>query len=162
MTPFRRGSLAGHRERGATSVLVIVLLVPVLFGAVALSVDVGALMWERHQLQNGADAAVASAARACAKDLATCSPSAVGLTGLAGLNANDGVSTVQSICANAAARAQSVSLAAAAGLVAAAAPPTGEVDLTVTGLRSAEGVVVVGLTRDADRFPKCDSRSSFR
>ncbi|MGN6498496.1 MAG: DUF2141 domain-containing protein [Tsuneonella sp.] len=55
-----------------------------------------------------------------------------------------------------------MSLAAAAGLVAAAAPPTGEVDLTVTGLRSAEGVVLVCLTRDADRFPKCDSRSSFR
>lgn len=58
-------ALASSTERGATSVIVVLLLVPVLFGAAALSVDVGALMWERRQLQNGADAAVTAAAQLC-------------------------------------------------------------------------------------------------
>lgn len=93
------------RERGATSVLVVVLLLPVLLGAAALSFDVGQLMWERRQLQNGADAAVMSAANTCAKTPTSCPTTATtALTTLAGNNANDGTTTVQSICGSTAAK----------------------------------------------------------
>jgi Flp pilus assembly protein TadG len=93
-----------HYERGATSVLVIVLLVPVLFGAAALSIDVGQLMWERRQLQNGSDASVMAAAKTCLDTPALCpTGSTAPLATLAGENANDGATTVSSICGNAAA-----------------------------------------------------------
>ena len=53
-----RRSLRGERrDRGAAAVLVTVLLAGgVIMGMLALSVDVGTLMLERRQLQNGADA----------------------------------------------------------------------------------------------------------
>jgi Flp pilus assembly protein TadG len=103
---FLKLRAAGSGERGATSVIVVVLLVPVLLGATALSVDLGQLMWERRQLQNGADAAVMAAANTCAKTPASCpTTTTTALTTLAGDNANDGTTTVQSICGSAAAKA---------------------------------------------------------
>ena len=43
--------------------------------------------------------------------------------------------------------------AGAAVLLTGAAEPGGEVSLTVTGLRSAKGQILICLTREADRFP---------
>ena len=39
----------------------------VVFGFLAISVDVGGLLWERRQLQNAADAAALSLATECGK-----------------------------------------------------------------------------------------------
>jgi hypothetical protein len=93
-------------ERGATSVVVIVLLVPVLFGAAAQSFDAGQLPWERRQVQNGADASAMRAAGICAETPTSCpSATTTALTALAGQNANDGFTTVDSICGNTLAQA---------------------------------------------------------
>jgi Flp pilus assembly protein TadG len=74
-------------ERGATALIVGILLVP-LTGFVAISVDVGALYAERGQLQNGADSAALAIAQECAEDDSCDDPN-----GLAALftdaNAND-------------------------------------------------------------------------
>lgn len=65
---FRR-----RAERGAAAALVAILLGGgVLLGASALAVDVGNMMFERRQLQNGADATAAKLANICAKNLANC------------------------------------------------------------------------------------------
>ena len=109
---FLRSPRARSRERGATSVIVVVLLVPVLMGAAALSVDLGQLLWERRQVQNGADAAVTKVAAACAETPTTCATApTVALNTLAGQNANDGKTDVASICGNALAKAKSPGLA---------------------------------------------------
>jgi Flp pilus assembly protein TadG len=86
-------------ERGATAVITIVLLVPVLFGAAALSMDVGNLLAERRQVQNGADAAAMVAARACLKSGSGC-PAASTLSPIAGNNANDGLTDAVQVCGN--------------------------------------------------------------
>lgn len=65
-------------ERGATAVLVAILLVP-LIGIAAFAIDVGALFAERAQLQNGVDGAALAVAAACAKDESTCSTKAQGI-----------------------------------------------------------------------------------
>ena len=46
-------------------------------------------------------------------------------------------------------------LAAGALVLGGAAPPANDVTVTVTGLRSAKGVVRACMTADAARFPKC-------
>ena len=53
-------------------------------------------------------------------------------------------------------------LAAGAGFLTGASPPGGTVTLTVTGLRSAEGQVLVCLTREADHFPNCKGSNTAR
>ncbi|MDU0312661.1 pilus assembly protein TadG-related protein [Phycicoccus sp. M110.8] len=115
MTFSRRGMrrrLASAPERGATAVLTIILLVPVLFAAAALSVDVGNLLSERRQLQNGADAAAFTAAQTCAEKPSLCPPSITSgpVATMANSNANDNMATVTSICGSAAARASSPGL----------------------------------------------------
>ena len=103
---------ARRTERGATSVVVVVLLVPVLFGAAALSLDLGQLLWERRQVQNGADAAVMRAASLCAETPVSCPSGATPpLTALAGQNANDGTTTIESVCGNSLAKAVQPTLA---------------------------------------------------
>ncbi len=76
---IRRGKAVARslqrRDRGASAVLVGLMLVP-LVGAGAIAVDVGALYAERAQLQNGADAAALSVAANCAIDESTCSGTA--------------------------------------------------------------------------------------
>lgn len=57
----------GERDGGAVAVVVAVAMVA-LMGAAALAVDVGSLLSERGQLQNGADAAAIAIAQACAAD----------------------------------------------------------------------------------------------
>lgn len=95
--PARRART--RRERGATAVVTIILLVPVLFGAAALSIDVGNLLAERRQVQNGADAAAMVAARACLKSGTGC-PAPSTLSPIAGKNANDGVTDAVGLCGN--------------------------------------------------------------
>ncbi|WP_022889359.1 pilus assembly protein TadG-related protein [Agromyces italicus] len=53
-----------RRERGASAVLVAILLVPI-FGMAAIGVDTGMLYYERAQLQNAADSAALAVATKC-------------------------------------------------------------------------------------------------
>jgi hypothetical protein len=65
----------GAAERGAAATLVAILAAGgVLMGMLALSVDVGNVMFERRQLQNGADATAMALAQICAGDLDDCDP----------------------------------------------------------------------------------------
>ncbi|TDW30409.1 pilus assembly protein TadG-related protein [Cryobacterium psychrophilum] len=81
-----------HQERGASAVLVAILLVPLL-GFAAIALDVGALYVERGQLQNGADAAALAIAQGCAADGVCTSPGGRAAT-FANANANDGAASV--------------------------------------------------------------------
>ncbi|HUR23367.1 MAG TPA: pilus assembly protein TadG-related protein [Acidimicrobiales bacterium] len=63
---MRRVTRAGGDERGAIIVLAAVLTI-VLVGMAALVIDVGAVLDEKRQLQNGADAAALAVARSCAR-----------------------------------------------------------------------------------------------
>lgn len=78
-------------ERGASAVLVAVLLVPLL-GFAAIALDVGALYVERGQLQNGADAAALAIAQDCADG--DCTNVELKAKNLADANANDGAANV--------------------------------------------------------------------
>lgn len=62
-----------HSERGATAVIVAILLVA-LFGFTALAVDLGAAWADKKQLQNGADAAALAIAQQCAAGTCPGSP----------------------------------------------------------------------------------------
>ncbi len=75
-------------DRGATAVLVGILMVP-LVGFTAIAVDVGALYVERGQLQNGADAAALAIAQECAEDGVCNAPGALA-DSFTDANANDG------------------------------------------------------------------------
>jgi Flp pilus assembly protein TadG len=75
-------------ERGATAVLVGILLVP-LTGFLAIALDVGALYAERGQLQNGADAAALAIAQECAED-GQCNAPTTLANQFSDDNANDG------------------------------------------------------------------------
>lgn len=82
---------APDNERGATAVLVAILLV-ILLGFVALAVDIGRLYAEKSQLQSAADAAALSLAKACTDQPAGAhcvAPSSHALA-LAEANVNDG------------------------------------------------------------------------
>lgn len=69
----RRARLVLGRERGSVSTIVAALFGGmVILGAAALSIDVGSLMWERRQLQAGADAASLAMARQCALHPSSC------------------------------------------------------------------------------------------
>lgn len=78
-------------ERGATAVLVALIMIPLL-GAAALAIDVGAVYAEKAQLQNGADASALAIAKACIKSESACTSTAGMAEGksYAGMNANDG------------------------------------------------------------------------
>lgn len=79
-----------RHERGASAVLVGLMMVPLL-GFAAIAIDVGALYVERAQLQNGADAGALAAAANCAKS--GCG-NAMGVVGpYVNGNANDNAST---------------------------------------------------------------------
>jgi len=95
------------RESGAVASIVAILFgTGVLLGLGALVLDTGSLLYERRQLQNGADAASLSLARNCAKTQArvagyVCDTSAstkTDLADLAGLNAADSKSDIFNIC----------------------------------------------------------------
>ena len=100
------------RESGAVASLVAILFgTGVLLGLGALVIDTGSLLYERRQLQNGADAAALAIAKTCAKaplsapcaapDI-TNTPSPSPLVALAGANAADQKSDIASVCGSAA------------------------------------------------------------
>lgn len=66
-------TLTRRSERGAVTTIVATLLGGgVLFGVLALSLDLGQLMAERAQVQNGADASSLSLMRSCATSSTQC------------------------------------------------------------------------------------------
>jgi hypothetical protein len=86
------------RERGASAVVVAIIMVPIAFGAAMISADIGKLMFERRELQNAADAAALAVAKQCYKP-STCNPGALtSIPSLANANAQDGMVTVAHIC----------------------------------------------------------------
>jgi hypothetical protein len=67
-----------RNDRGAVAPLVGILVATgVITGMLALTVDVGGILWERRQLQNGADASAMGLAALCA-DAAACDPATTG------------------------------------------------------------------------------------
>lgn len=85
---FRTSSEA-RDERGAVAVITAISMVTLL-GMAAIVIDVGAIYFERTQLQTGADAAAIAIAQNCAKG--DCGDISATATSLAGGNANDGAS----------------------------------------------------------------------
>lgn len=94
-----------ENENGGITVIVAIVMV-VLLGFTALAVDVGVLYSERAQLQNGADAAAVAVAQKCARNLSDpeCSSGSPMASSFANQNALDGMSSVQSINLDTAAR----------------------------------------------------------
>ncbi|WP_432393637.1 pilus assembly protein TadG-related protein [Pseudarthrobacter sp. L19] len=87
----------GNRERGAAGVMVALLML-VLIGAGSLAVDTGEIYAERAQLQNAADAGALAVAQRChAAGSCSVSQALTWARELAGPNANDGVSAVDSV-----------------------------------------------------------------
>ncbi|GAB2766370.1 hypothetical protein GCM10027039_29280 [Terrabacter koreensis] len=83
------------------TIVTVLLASGVIMGMLAISVDVGAIMSERRQLQNGADATSMALARSCAKSLAECASDSNAVTSLkplANANAKDSRTTVASVC----------------------------------------------------------------
>jgi hypothetical protein len=84
------------RERGAVATIVALFLgLGVVLGFAALAIDVGSVMYERRQLQNGADASALALAGACGANLSDCTATigtatATSLTSLNNANAADG------------------------------------------------------------------------
>ncbi len=87
--------IAGDSQRGAVALFVVLFLV-VLLGSGAIAIDLGALLHERRQLQNGADAAAFAVALDCAG--ASCVAPATTASFYASENASDGVSAVDELC----------------------------------------------------------------
>ena len=80
--------LQTRSERGATAVMVAIVMVPVI-ACLGIALDVGALYAERAQLQNGADAAALAIGQDCAEDDA-CPADPTAMAGeYASKNAND-------------------------------------------------------------------------
>lgn len=95
---MRRVTSRADDERGGIAVIVAILMV-VLLGFAAISIDVAMLYSERAQLQNGSDSAAFMLAQKCAKnenDL-ECSPTSSLAADLANKNAVDGLTNVRSI-----------------------------------------------------------------
>lgn len=90
-----------RKERGAVATIVVTLLgMGVVLGLLAISVDVGRLMVERRQLQNGADAAANSLALSCARGFCVAGGEgpAGTLQALTNNNARDGEHTIALQC----------------------------------------------------------------
>jgi Flp pilus assembly protein TadG len=76
-------------ERGAVSIIVALLMVP-LIGFAAISVDVAGLLLVRQQLHNGADAAALAIAQDCARDGGSCGSSSATAQSMAASNLRSG------------------------------------------------------------------------
>jgi Putative Flp pilus-assembly TadE/G-like len=97
----RLGCLAGADDHGGVAVLVVALLGGgVLLGMLALVIDVGRLLEERRELQNGADAAATSLARSCAENRLDCTAVTAPAVAdsIADVNANDSLAAIDSVC----------------------------------------------------------------
>ncbi|MFZ1288274.1 MAG: Tad domain-containing protein [Candidatus Phosphoribacter sp.] len=89
-TRRRRARLVMGRERGSVAAIVAALFGGMaILGAAALSIDIGSLVWERAQLQSGADSASLAMARTCALNPADCQSSAMTAGAGAGLSVRD-------------------------------------------------------------------------
>lgn len=95
---MRRLASQADDERGGIAIIVAILMV-VLLGFAAISIDVAKLYSERTQLQNGADAVALMVAQKCATNEAdpNCKADAPLAADLANKNAVDGLSNVKSI-----------------------------------------------------------------
>jgi len=94
-------------ETGAIAAIVGIFLgTGVLLGVGALVIDTGSLLYERRQLQSGADAAALSIAQTCVKTNTPCAAPDISITSnlvkLAGKNAADQLSDIASVCGSAA------------------------------------------------------------
>jgi Flp pilus assembly protein TadG len=87
MQRLSRSVIRASKDRGAVSVMVALLMVPLL-GFAAIAVDVAALRAERQQLQTGADAGALAIAQDCARN--TCGTPSATAQSLAKSNTNDG------------------------------------------------------------------------
>lgn len=85
------------REDGAVAVMTALLMVALL-GITAIVVDVGMVYFEKHQLQNGADAAALSIAQQCAAG--ACPDLVSEATRYANDNSNDGRATAEAVMPN--------------------------------------------------------------
>ena len=85
-----------HDERGASAV-VVALVIVLLFGFTALALDVAALVQERRELQNGADAAALAVAKDCAAGT-SCGGYLTTADTYADANADDTQSNVDEVC----------------------------------------------------------------
>jgi hypothetical protein len=95
-----RPSMTRAREQGATAPLVAILLSTfVLTGMLAYAVESGNLMYERRQVQNGADAASLSLAQSCAEGSPACAPGDALTDDYTNDNAYDDESRVTEECA---------------------------------------------------------------
>ena len=96
-------------EKGVTLVLVSAFVV-VMTAMAALAADVGSMVHERRELQNGADAVALSVAHSCALAEPQCAatPGDGVLAELAGDNAVDGATTVESVDVDSTARTVTV------------------------------------------------------
>ncbi|MFM8266587.1 MAG: pilus assembly protein TadG-related protein [Ilumatobacteraceae bacterium] len=86
------------RDRGAVLALVV-LITTTLIGAGALVIDVGAMYYEKRQLQNGADAAALAVAQDCAAGNCLDEDATAGIA--ASYNAKDAKSFVEVVCGSA-------------------------------------------------------------
>lgn len=108
-----RRLVVSEHERGGIAVIVAILMV-VLLGFAAISIDVAMLYSERAQLQNGSDAAALSVAQKCAANPVDpgCSATSTLASDLANKNALDSKSNVKSITLDKDARTVSVAVSA--------------------------------------------------
>lgn len=95
MTGSRISGSRRGGERGAITVVFASMLSLVFMGMLALSVDVGSMLYERRQLQNAADASAMALASGCAQDDALCDPTSDELDLDPLLNANAADETAQ-------------------------------------------------------------------
>jgi Flp pilus assembly protein TadG len=95
---MRRVIFHEPHEKGAIAVIVAVLFgFGVMFGAGALSIDVGNINADRRQLQNGADSVALAAAQTCALTGTCPAATDTGLATLANTNAADGFTKIRRV-----------------------------------------------------------------
>lgn len=91
-------SIRGHQDERGAAALIVAIFMGSLFTMVALVFDVGALLQERRELQNGADAAALAVAEDCAYDVLDCLLSKDATSdALANPNAEDDTTTVDDV-----------------------------------------------------------------
>jgi hypothetical protein len=86
----------GSGEDGAALVVVVLVLMTLMMFA-AIAVDTAALVQERRELQNGADAAAMAVAQQCASS-SSCGAYLAPASDIASANASDGKNGIDSIC----------------------------------------------------------------
>lgn len=88
---------AARDEQGAVAVIVALMMV-VLLGFAAITIDIGRLYAEKAELQNGADAAALAIAQDCAAG--NCGNISASAASLAGSNTKDGYATAKPVVAD--------------------------------------------------------------